>query len=88
MKEEYGKYYHLIIIDKSDTIIMEREADLEDFSVLLDDAGVLDAKNDAELEFYLINHPELRIVECGKKYYHQQYLAGKGMTTKFVFFEE
>ena len=82
------KAYRLVLQDKAGNVISEQESTLEDFANLLNDKEILSASDDAELEYYLIKHPELRIRKEGKLYWHQNYSAGKGMPSTFLFIEE
>lgn len=88
MKHENYNRYRFVLKDRNGSTKMDRFISIEEFSDLLDDVNVLEAKDDAELEFYLIKHPELKIYEDGKKYYHKQFLSGKGTISTFVFIVE
>lgn len=80
--------YRLILKDWKGNVILEQEANLEDFAGLLNDKEILNATDDTVLEYYLIKHPELTIKKDGRVYWHKNYSAGKGLVPTFFFVEE
>ena len=80
--------YLLILKDQKGNVILEQEADLDDFAILLNNKEILNAADDTDMEYYLIKHPELTIKKDGRVYWHKNYSAGKGIVPTFYFVEE
>ena len=86
--QDVHSFYRIILKDKVGNVVFEQRATLEDFATMFNDKEILNASDDAELEYYLIRHPELRFRKDDKFYWHQNYYAGKGMLSTFFFIEE
>ena len=80
--------YRLILKDQKGDVILEQEANVDDFADLINDKEVLNASDDTELEYYFIKHPDLTIKKDGRVYSHKNYSAGKGQVPTFLFVEE
>lgn len=69
-------------------MLSENAIDANDLAVMIGADELNNCKDEADVEFYLIHHLDQRIEVDGKRFWHQNFNTGRGITPTFTFVEE
>lgn len=79
------KKINLVLLGDDQNPVANKEFSIPELASLLDDNNINECNDDADVVFYLIHHPNLRIKDLNKSFYFQNYSAGRGLTPVFTF---
>lgn len=83
---KHGVQYRVILKDKSGNIILDDVKDNAGIAAMLNDQAIHNITDEAQLEFYLISHHYITLIN-GTPFMHTKYSVGKGLMHTFVFEE-
>lgn len=83
-KPESEKQLKLVLRDKAENVIFEKEMDLVSMAEMFNDPQIKDCANEAELELYLVTH-HYRTRINGEPYWHKTYSWGINHLPTFEF---
>lgn len=83
-KSEIEKQLKLVLRDKADNVIREKEMQLNDLATILNDPQISACANEAELELYLVTH-HYRTRINGEPYWHKTYSCGINQLPTYEF---